>query len=81
MTGLRRYDRIGPALAALDWPRIEKLIARRDAVNIHRAIYEPDAPVSLRAMFFATERSVRACHTCYGIGSVSVTSSEPPPVM
>ena len=64
VTGLRRYDRIGPALAALDWPRIEKLIARRDAVNVHRAIYEPDAPVSLSEMFLprsaVSERVTRA---------------------
>ena len=64
VTGLRRSDPIGPVLAALDWPGTGKLIALRDTVSVHRAMYDSDAPVSLRAMSLprsaVSERVTRA---------------------
>ena len=51
VTGLRKYDHITPALAALGWPGIREVIARRDAVNVYRALHVITAPDSLRAMF------------------------------
>ena len=51
VSGLRKFDRITPALGALGWPNIGEVIARRDAVNVHRALYAAGAPDSLRAMF------------------------------
>ena len=51
VTGLRRYDHVGPALAALGWPDIREMIARRDALNVYRALHVVSAPGPLRAMF------------------------------
>ena len=50
VSGLRKYDHITPALTALGWPSIREVIARHDAVNVHRALYAAAAPDSLRAM-------------------------------
>ena len=51
VSGLRRFDHVTPALAALGWPGVRGLIARRDAVNVFRALRDTAAPDSLRAMF------------------------------
>ena len=51
VSGLRRYDHVTPALAALGWPSIRESIARRDAVNVYRALRVTAAPKSLQAMF------------------------------
>ena len=64
VAGLRRYDHVTPALDALGWPSIGDIVARRDAVNVHRALHVPSAPESLRSMFrprcAVSERSTRA---------------------
>ncbi|XP_043214487.1 uncharacterized protein LOC122377933 [Amphibalanus amphitrite] len=51
VSGLRKFDHITPALGALGWPGIGEVIARRDAVNVQRALYAAGAPDSLRSMF------------------------------
>ena len=51
VSGLRKYDHVTPALAALGWPSVREMVARHDAVNVHRALYGAAAPESLRAMF------------------------------
>ena len=51
VSGLRKYDHVTPALAELGWPSVREVIARRDAVNVHRALYTASAPDSLRVMF------------------------------
>ena len=65
VSGLRRYDHAGPALAALGWPSsVTETITRRDAVNVYRALYVTAAPVTLKNMFHprsaVTERQTRA---------------------
>ena len=60
----RCYRALTPALTALGWPSIREVIARRDAVNVHRALYAAAAPDSLRAMIrqraAVSERAMRA---------------------
>ena len=64
VAGLRRYDHVTPALGALGWPSIRDMVARRDAVNVYRALHVPSAPDSLRDMFrprsAVSERLTRA---------------------
>ena len=64
VSGLRKYDHVTPALVALGWPSVREMIARRDAVNVHRALYAAAAPDSLRGMFrpraAVSERATRA---------------------
>ena len=50
VSGIRRYDHITPTLAALGWPGVREMVARRDAVNVCRALHDAAAPESLRAM-------------------------------
>ena len=50
VSGLRRCDHVSPTLAALGWPRVEQVVARRDAVNVHRALNVGAAPEALRDM-------------------------------
>ena len=62
--GLRRYDHVSPALAELGWPSMREVIARRDAVNVYRALHVTGAPETLQAMFHprsaVSERLTRA---------------------
>ena len=64
VSGLRRCDHVSPTLAALGWPRVEQVVARRDAVNVHRALHVGGAPVALRDMIrprsAVSERLTRA---------------------
>ena len=64
VSGLRKYDHVTPALVALGWPSVQEMIARRDAFNVHRALFAAAAPESLRAMFpsraSVSERATRA---------------------
>ena len=64
ITGLRRYDHVSSALDELGWPNIRDVIARRDVVNVRRALYDSSAPDSLRDMFrlrsAVSERLTRA---------------------
>ena len=53
VTGARRQDRISPALQALGWERLERLIVNRDLVKVHTALHEPQAPAAIREMFVA----------------------------
>ena len=58
VSGLRRYDSVTPTLAALGCPGLREIVARRDAVNVRRALSR-----SLRVMFgpqsAVTERLTR----------------------
>ena len=64
VSGLRKYDRIGPTLTALGWPGVREMIARRDAANVYRALRVTAAPSALQAMFrprsAVSERLTRA---------------------
>ena len=64
VSGLRKYDHVTPVLAALGWPSVREMIARRDALNVHRALFAAAVPESLRAMFpsraSVSERATRA---------------------
>ena len=64
ITGLRRYDHVSSALDELGWPNIRDVIARRDVVNVRRALHDSSAPDSLRDMFHlrsaVSERLTRA---------------------
>ena len=51
VSGLRKYDHVSPALTALGWLGVREVIARRDAVNVYRALHVAAAPGALRAMF------------------------------
>ena len=51
VTGLKKHDHITQALNSLGWPKIETLVARRDAVKVFKALREEGAPPELRAMF------------------------------
>ena len=57
-------DHIAPTLAALGWPGVREIVARRDVVNVRRALRAAAAPASLQAMFrprsAVTERLTRA---------------------
>ena len=59
VSGLRRCDHVSPTLAALGWPRVEQVVARRDAVNVHRALHVSAAPEALRDMM--RPRSAARC--------------------
>ena len=51
VSGLRKYDHVSPVLTALGWLGVREVIARRDAVNVYRALHVAAAPEALRAMF------------------------------
>ena len=50
VSGLRRYDHITPTLVALGWSGVGEVVARRDAVNIYRALHVAAAPEALRGV-------------------------------
>ena len=50
VSGLRKYDHVTPALTALGWPSMKDMIARRDAVNVYRALHVTAAPAALQSM-------------------------------
>ena len=54
--GVRRRDRIGPALASLGWARIEQLVREKDLLKIYKALHYQLYPLSIRRMF--TPRSM-----------------------
>ena len=49
VTGLRRFDHVSPALAALGWPGIYEMVEHRATINVYRALYSAASPESLRA--------------------------------
>ena len=51
VTGLKKHDHITQALNSLGWPKIETLVARRNAVKVFKALREEGAPPEIRAMF------------------------------
>ena len=51
VTGTRRRERISPALKTLGWKRVEDLIAERDVVKVHKALYGEHGPSAVRDMF------------------------------
>ena len=51
ITGTKKYDHITPALNSLGWPKIETLVARRDAVKVFKALKREGTPAEIRAMF------------------------------
>ena len=51
VTGVRRRERIGPALASLGWPRVEQLVRERDLLKVWKALHNPAGPPSIRLMF------------------------------
>ena len=38
VTGVRRCDHISPALASLGWEAVERMVARHDRSNVHKAL-------------------------------------------
>ena len=65
VTGLKKHDHITQALNSLGWPRIETLVALRDAVKVYRTLREEGVPHEIRALFTrraaVSERETRAC--------------------
>ena len=55
VTGLKKSQRVTPALKSLNWPRIETLVAHRDLVKVFNALMHEDSPVAIRELF--TRRS------------------------
>ena len=51
VTGLKKHDHITQALNSLGWPKIETLVARRDAVKVYKARKEVGSPVEMRSLF------------------------------
>ena len=50
--GVRRRDRIGPALASLGWARIEQLVREKDLIKIYKALHYQLYPLSIRRMAY-----------------------------
>ena len=55
VTGVRRCDHISPSLASLGWEAVERMVARHDCSNVHKALTSHRCPDVLRDMF--TRRS------------------------
>ena len=51
VTGLKRSDRISPALQTLGWHRVEQLIETRDMVKVFKTLHSDATPTAVRAMF------------------------------
>ena len=51
VSDLRKYDHVGPALAALGWPIVMEMVAQHDSVNVHRALHVATSPEALQALF------------------------------
>ena len=64
VTGVKKHQHISPALNSLNWPSIESLVARRDAIKVWKALREEDAPPEIRALFVfrstVSDRQTRA---------------------
>ena len=54
--GVRRRDRISPAMASLGWTKIEQLVREKDLLKIYKALHYQLYPLSIRRMF--TPRSM-----------------------
>jgi len=61
ITGTKKYDHITPALNSLGWPKIETLVARRDAVKVFKALKREGTPAEIRAMFALCSRCAPLC--------------------
>ena len=60
VSGMKRSDRISPALQSLGWHRGEQMIKARDQVKVHKALHVDGCPPALRGMFTARSKvSVR----------------------
>ena len=51
VTGVRRSERISPALASLEWSRVDAMITRHDCVQVFKAFNNQECPDAVRAMF------------------------------
>lgn len=51
VTGLRRRERVGLALASLGWARVEQLVRERDLLKVYKALHNQSSPLSIRRMF------------------------------
>ena len=61
VTGLRRRERVGPALASLGWTRVEQLVRERDLLKVYKVLHNQSGPPSIRRMFvFRSAVSQRA---------------------
>ena len=64
VTGTRRGDRIGPALQALGWHRVEQMVGARDMAKVYKALRFESGPPAVRHMFIAravvSRRATRA---------------------
>ena len=53
VTGCKKYEHITPALAHLDWSRIETLVALRDVTKVYKALQMEGAPPEISGLFTA----------------------------
>ena len=51
VTGVRRRERVGPALASLGWARVEQLVRERDLLKVYKTLHNQFSPLSIRSMF------------------------------
>ena len=61
VSGVKKYQHITPALNSLGWPRIDLLVARRDAVKLWKVLRTDGAPSAIRELLVPrSEVSARA---------------------
>ena len=51
VTGLRRRERVGPALASLSWTKVEQLVRKRHLLKVGKALHKQPGPLSICRMF------------------------------
>ena len=51
VTGVRRTEHISPALQALGWERVEKMVRRHDHAHVQRALNHDQCPPAISDMF------------------------------
>ena len=51
ISGSKKYDHITPVLNSLGWPKIESLVAERDAIKMFKALRVDGSPAAIKNLF------------------------------
>ena len=51
VTGVRRRERTGPAVASLGWTHVEDLVWERDLIKVYKALHNESSPLSVQHLF------------------------------